>query len=247
MVDCYLWEGDKQIGLYYLEEEDLSAVEEVNRCLKALGELEPIVQPLSVEFVAVYRHQKKLNFSYKFMPEVPYWHWEISSIPSEIVTDGFYTGIAKIIPVKNITTKNLREWIKKPLQQKSPDSEYDVWWSEINIRATRARIIDEIPFIRRDYYLVKTRYGEYRFPLVRHEGGLWVCGPHERYRGYPPMTIRILADGGRHDLDFSIPWTVWYDESSPEYYYFYQAVQRIIAQGWQLSEQTPMKEPKYAA
>ena len=252
MVDCYLWEGDKQIGLYYLEEEDLSAVEEVNRCLKALGELESIVQPLSVEFVAVYRHQKRLNFSYKFMPEVPYWHWEISSIPPEIVTEGFYPDGAKIIPVKNITTKDLSKWITEPLKQKSPDSEYDVWWSEINLRASRARIInptviDEIRRMKRDYYLVDTPIGELRYPLVKQDNSLWVCGPHERYTGYPPMTIKILTDGGRHDLDFSISWTVWYDESSPEYFCFYQAIQRIIAQGWQLSEYTPMKEPKYAA
>ena len=192
MIDCYLWEGDEQITLKYIEEEDLSAVEEVNHCLKALKELEHIIQPLSIEFIVKFRHRKRLAYSFELMPEVPYWHWEISPVPPDISTFGFYTGIARIIPVKNITTNNLKEWIKKPLQQKSPDSEYDVWWSEINICATRARIIDEIRFADRDYYLVSTRYGEYRFPIIRNNKGLWVYGSLKSYAGYPPRSDREI-------------------------------------------------------
>ena len=254
MTDCQLWEGDKQISLYYLREEDPTPAEEVRRCLKALKELEPVVQPLSVEFGVKYRHKKTLALKrdYRDRPKFPYWHWEISSVPPDIVTEGFHFGGAKVIPVKDITTKDLSKWIVEPLQQKSPDPKYDVWWSEINICATKARIInptviDEIRCVKRDYYLVKTAIGELRYPLVRQDNSLWVCGPHERYRGYPPMTITILTLSGRHDINFFIPWTVWYDEYSPEYFCFYQAIQRIIAQGWQLSEKTPLEKPKYAA
>ena len=249
MVDCYLWEQDEQITLEYVEEEDLNSIEEVSHCLKALKELEPIIQPLSVEFGVKYRHRKTfaLKRAYKDRPEIPYWHWEISSIPPEIFTEGFHFGGAKVIPVENITTEDLSKWIVEPLQQKSPDPEYDVRWTEINICAVRARVIDEIRFVGRDYYLVKTPIGEYKYPLIEHDGGLWVYSPQKPYRTYPTMTIGILTDIGAHRIKFFIPWTVWYDEYSPEYYYFYQAVQRIIAQGWQLSEKTPMKEPKYAA
>ena len=274
MVDCYLWEGDEQITLEYIEQADfdsveihpgdsdeqviskikqigdLSNIERANRCLKALKELELVIQPLSVEFVVMYRHRKTfaLKRDYRDFPEFPYWHWEISSIPSEIVTEGFYFGGAKVIPVENITTEDLSQWIVEPLQQKSPDPEYDVRWTEMNICAVRARVIDEIRFVGRDYYLVKTPIGEYKYPLIKHDDGLWVYSPQKPYGTYPTMTIGILTYGATaHKIKFSIPWTVWYDEYSPEYYYFYQAVQRIIAQGWQLSEKTPMKEPKYAA
>lgn len=252
MADCGMWESEAQFTLYYLEEEDLNSIKEIYRCLVALKELEPFVQPLSIEFLVKCRHQKTLAYSYEIMPPFPYWHWEISSVPPEIVTEGFYPDGAKVIPVKNINSENLKKWVQKPLQQESPDPKYDVWWSEINICATKARIInpaiiDEIRCVKRNYYLVDTPIGELRYPLVKQDNSLWVCGPHERYTGYPPMTIRILTLSGRHDIKFSIPWTVWYDEYSPEYYYFYRAVQRIIAQGWQLSEYTPMKEPKYAA
>ena len=274
MVDCEIWKGEKQITLQYNEQVDLSSVEfhpgeseeqivsklnqvadlddtrRATRCLKALKELEPIIQPLSVEFVVKYRNKKTLALKrdYRDFPEFPYWHWEISSIPPEIVTEGFYPDGAKVIPVENITVEDLSKWIVEPLQQKSPDPEYEVRWTEMNICATRARVIDEIRFAGRDYYLVKTKIGEYKYPLIKHDGGLWVYGPKEPYRSYPPMTIMIYTEGATaHEINFSIPWTVWYLEDTPEYYYFYQAVQRIIAQGWQLSEYTPMKEPKYAA
>lgn len=249
MPDCHMLKGGKQISLNYVEEKDLSAVEEVHRCLKALKELEPIVQPLSVEFVVKYRHKKTLALKrdLKDFPKFPYWHWEISSVPPEIITQGLYFGGAKVIPVKDITTEDLSKWIEKPLQQKSSDPECNVWWSEINIYAVRARIINEIGFADRDYYLLKTAIDEYKYPIIRDNNGLWVYGPQEPYRSYPPMTITILTTVGRHDINFDIAWTAWYNEYSPEYYYFYQAIQRIIAQGWQLSEYTPMKEPKYAA
>ena len=250
MVDCFLWEFEEQIVLNYYEEDDPSTLDEANRCLKALKELEPIIQALSVEFRVECRHLKRLAYSFEIKPEIEFWHWELSPVPPNISTFGFYTGIAKIIPVENITTEDLSQWIIEPLQQKSPDPEYDVRWSEINICATRAKVIneitiDEIHCVGRDYYLVKTEIGEIKYPLIEHDGGLWVYGPQKVYDGYPPMSIRIYTDGGTHKIKFLIPWTVWYDENSPEYYYFYQAVQRIIAQGWELSEQTPMKEPKY--
>lgn len=245
MSDCQLWEGEKQIVLEYYEDDGVSNTEEINRCLKVLEEFESIVQPLLVEFVVKCRHRTRLAFSYDIMPEIPYWHWKISSIPPEIIAEGFYPDSAKVIWADNITTRDLKKWVKEPLQQKSPNPEYEVRWSEINVRATRARVINELRFIGRDYYLVETAIGEFKYPLRKHDGGLWVYGPQKPYRAYPPMTIRIYTDGGTHDLKFSIPWTVWYDENSPEYFYFYQAIQRVIAQGWELSEYTPMKEPKY--
>ena len=249
MADCELWEGEEQISLYYVGEENLNTMQEANCCLNAFKELELIIQPLSVEVGIGYRHRQALSFKYDLRdrPEIPYWHWEISSIPPQIITEGFYPDGAKVIPVENITTENLSKWIIEPLQQKSPDPEYEVAWSQMNICAVKARVIDEIRFIGRDYYLVKTPIDEYKYPLIKHDDGLWVYSPQKPYGTYPTMTIRILNSIGIQQIKFSIPWTVWYDEYSPEYYYFYQAVQRIIAQGWQLSEYTPMKEPKYAA
>ena len=250
--DCQLWEFEEEIVLEYFEEDDTSNsnIEEINRCLEALKEYEFIVQPLSVEFGVKYRHRQRLafNLDYRNRPKIPYWHWEISSIPPKIIAEGLYPDSAKVIPVENITTEDLREWVKEPLKQKSPNLEYDVHWSEINIWATRARIIDEIRFIDRDDYSVETKIGEIKYPLRRHDDGLWVYGPQKPYSSYPPMTIRLYTDGdGAIKMKILIPWTVWYDEYSPEYYYLYQAVQRIIAQGWELSEYTPLEEPKYAA
>ena len=252
MTDCGMWESEAQFTLTYDEEEDLSPIKEVHRCLLALKELKPVVQPLSVEFVVKCRHLKRLAFSYEIMPEFPYWNWEISSVPSQIITEGFYPSGAKVTQVENITTEELSKWIVEPLKQKPPDPEYNIWWSEINICATRAKIInptviDEIRCVKRDCYLVDTLIGELKYPLVKQDNSLWVYSPQKPYKTYPTMTISIISYGGTHGIKFSIPWTVWYDESSPEYFCFYQAIQRIIAQGWQLSKQTPMKEPKYAA
>ena len=247
MTDCQLWEYEKEIILEYFEEDDLSAVDEANRCLDALKELETIIQPLSVEFRTTCRHLKRLFHSFKIEPEVPFWHWQISSVPPGVSTFGVYTGIATVVSVDEIIIDNLSKWIEKALQQKSPDPEYDINWSEMNIWSTRAKIVDEVYFIGRDYYLVETRIGEIKYPLRRHNDGLWVYGPQKPYSSYPPMSIKIYNHAGAHEMKFLIPWTVWYDESSPEYSCFYLAVQRIIAQGWQLSEETPMKEPKYAA
>lgn len=247
MPDCQLWEYEKEVALEYLEEDDLNPIEEAGRCLGALKEFESIIQPLSVELAVECRHLKRLAYSFEIKPEVPFWHWEISSVPLGVSTFGLYTGIAKVIEVADISIDDLYEWIKEPLQQKSPDPEYDIAWSEINIWATRARVINEIPFVARDYYLVETRIGEIKYPLIEHDGGLWVYGPQKPYDSYPPMSIKVNSHAGAHDIKFLIPWTVWYDEYSPEYFYFYQAIQRIIAQGWELNEETPLKEPKYAA
>ena len=36
-------------------------------------------EQILVELLVKYRHQKRLAYTFEVMPEVPYWHWEISS------------------------------------------------------------------------------------------------------------------------------------------------------------------------
>lgn len=150
MSDSELWyKGEKQISLHYVEEDFSDNITEISRCLKALRELEHIVKPLSFEFGVKCQNLKNLSYSFEIKPEVSYWHWEISPVPEGILTLGMYTGIAKVIPVNDISIDSLQHWIEEPLQQQCPDPNYKLRWSEMNIYASKAKVFDEYKFTKR--------------------------------------------------------------------------------------------------
>ena len=250
MYDCQLLQkGEKQIALEFCEEEDVDNVTEITTCLNAIKELTSILQPLSVEFRVTCQDRISLVNDLVKKPADPFWQLQESSLPPGIDAYGvLYFGISRISKVPNINTEILLDWMVKALDQESPDPEkYNIHWGEINIWAVRARIIDEAPFQKRNYFRLHTSIGDFEYPLERRKDGLWVYGPRENlFISRPPLSIQIWSECGAHSMRITIYWTKWYDANSPGYNALKEAISRIIAQGWELSESTPLTDPIFA-
>ena len=249
MYDCELLQkGEKQIYLDFCEEKDVDNITEITRCLNALKELMPIVHPLAVEFRVMCQDRVSLINEIVVEPEIAFLRMVESSIPPGIYIGGLYPGIEHITQVPKITTEALLDWMVKALDQESPDPEkYNIHWGEINIWAVRAKIVDETPFQKRSYFRLHTSIKDFEHPLDRRKDGLWVYGPEKRgFTSRPPLAIQIWSECGAHTIKICIYWTEWYDANSAGYNALKEAISRIIAQGWELSESTPLTDPVFA-
>lgn len=250
MYDCELLQkGEKQIYLDFCEEKDVDNITEITRCLNALKELMPIVHPLAVEFRVMCQDRVSLINEIVVKPKVGFLRIIESSIPQKIYVHGLlYPGIENITQVPNINKSILENWMEKALDQESPDPEkYNIHWGEINIWAVRARIIDETPFQKRNYFRLHTSIGDFEYPLERRKDGLWVYGPRDKvFTSRPPLAIQIWSECGAHTIKICIYWTEWYDANSPGYNALKEAIGKIIDQGWELSESTPLTDPVFA-
>lgn len=246
MYDCELWDkGTEKAVLYYVEEDHLNSITEINRCFKALKELESFVKPLSMELEFMCSHKKYAYFDYKLRLSQPVAHLEVIPLPSEVYIDR--NNLAKVKTVPKITIEAISSLVEELLQQQCPNIDFEPSWSVMNIEAVRAKVTDESKLVDKDTFWVESRTGKLRFPLVRHDDGLWVYAPKNVYRSYPPISIRFTSEGGAHKMNIYVAWSMWYDINSSGYKELYKAINRIIAQGWELSEKTPLEEPKYAA
>ena len=250
MYDCELLQaGEKQIHLYFCEEEDVDNITEITRCLNALKELKKIVQPLSVEFRVMCQDRVSWLNNLKVDPPNPFWQLQESNVPSGIdIYASVYSGLSRISEVPSLNTQVLLDWMSKALDQESPDPEkYNIHWGEINISAVRAKIVDETPFEKRKFFRLRTSIGDFEYPLERRKGGLWVYGPRDGiFTSRPPFDIQIRTNCGAHTINIIIYWTAWYDANSPGYNALKEAIGRIIDQGWELSENTPLTDPTFA-
>ena len=249
MYDCELLQkGEKQIVLHFCEEKDVDNITEISGCLNALKKLMAIVHPLAVEFRVMCQDRVSLINEIVVEPEVGFLRMVESLTPPGINIGGLYPGIENITKVQNITTEALLDWMVKALDQESPDPEkYNIHWGEINIWAVRARIIDEAPFQKRNYFRLHTSIGDFEYPLERRKDGLWVYGPRENlFISRPPFAIQISTMCGAHKIRISVYWTRWYDANSSGYNTLKEAISRIIDQGWELSESTPLTDPVFA-
>ena len=250
MYDCELLQkGEKQIALEFCEEEDVDNITEITRCLNALKELTSIVQPLSVEFRVTCQDRISLLNDLVLQPKVGFLRIIESSIPQKIYVHGLlYPGIENITQMPNINTSILKNWMEKALDQESPDPEkYNIHWGEINIWAVRARIIDQTPFQKRNSFRLHTSIGDFEYLILRRKDGLWVYGPGDkRFISRPPLTIQTWTECGAHSMRITIYWTMCYDANSPGYNTLKEAIGKIIDQGWELSENTPLTDPIFA-
>jgi hypothetical protein len=242
MSDCYLIKSGKQFALSFSSDvtEDIQAT---NICLKALNELMPCVQPISVEFRL--RCQNKENYSYELniQPPIYLWHIQKLPIPPKIIIDP--SPIAHTTQVPDITIDILSNWFQTALQQECPyPKTHQLCWTEIQIWATRARVLDETYFKQRQSFLLETAIGNFEYPVEHRHDGIWVYGPIASFRSEPPFTLQFLTWYGFLKLNIFVHWSMWYDVNSPGYTALKQAICRIVDQGWELSEHTPLSDPE---
>ena len=246
MYDCELWDkGTEKAVLYYVEEEHLNSITEISRCFEALKELGSFVKPLSVELEFMCSHREHAYFDYKLKLSQPVGHLEVTPLPPEVYIDR--NDLAKVKTVPAITIEAISNLAEELLQQQCSNPDFEPSWSVMNIEAVRAKVTDESKLFARDTFLVESRTGRLEFPLVRHDDGLWVYGPKNVYRSYPPIGIRFTSEGGAHKMNIYVAWSMWYDANSFGYKKLYEAINRIISKGWELSDKTPLEKPKYAA
>lgn len=244
--DCELWDkGSETIVLNYVEEDYVDNITEIARCLKALKELESFVKPLSMEIEFMCSHRKHGYFDYKLRLSQPIGHLEITPLPTEVYIDR--NDLAKIKAVSDITNEAVNDLVKELLQQKCSNPDFEPSWSVINIKAVRAKITEKSKSINKDGFAVESPTGKLKFPLIRHGNSLWVYAPKNIYRSYPPISIRFVSEGGAHTMSIYVAWSMWYDSKSSGYKELYEAVQRIVAQGWKLTINKLSKKPEYAA
>ncbi|RCJ39557.1 hypothetical protein A6770_38835 [Nostoc minutum NIES-26] len=130
-------------------------------------------------------------------------------------------------------------------QQECPRPEKNkLRWEGIDIWATRARICDESLFEGQHSLWLNWSKSEFEYPLECRSNGLWVYGPIKERPTQPPFTLKLTRMGDSVDIDIFVHWSLWYDINSPGYIALKQAICRIIDQGWELSEHTPLTEPK---
>ena len=244
--DCELWDkGSETIVLDYLEKNNSNSITEIARCFEALKKLESFVKPLSVELEFMCSHKKHRYFDYKLKLSQPIGHLEVSYLPPEVYINR--NSLAKVKTVSNITTKAIFDLTEELLQQQCFNPDFEPSWSVMNIPAVRVKIPNELKLVDKNVFLVKSPTGKLKYPLIRHNDGLWVYAPKDIYRSYPPISIRFVSEDGAHTMSIYVAWSMWYDANSIGYKELYKAVQEIVAQGWDLTVNKLSKEPQHEA
>lgn len=245
MYDCEFWDDGKQISLNYEEQDDIGTVNEILRCLKALKELDSFIKPLGIEFWfrCSHKHYRYFNYSMELPQKVGY--IDVSTPLLEVNFNHSVLSKAKV--VSDVYPEVVIDFVEEFLQQRCPDPDFEPSWSSMNIWTTRVKIPNQFKLIDKDSIRLYLRWDVVKYPTLIHDSNLWVYGSKEKFPCNPPIKITINTEGGAHTITLYICWSIWYDRELPGYKELYEAIQRIIAQGWQLSEYTPMEEPKYAA
>jgi hypothetical protein len=213
------------------------------RAIDALEELRPVLDPLLVDLsISGYRHEAEVWRDWDCDTEPLMAHWSIraSDMPETTVLE-MYPDSYQISQVPEISREYLLDWIEKALQQEYSSATYALDWSSLQIYAVKARIYNEEKFLNRHSFKLKTRDGNWEFPLERKTDGLWVYGWYEtkergkyNYNKKPPLIVTIYKEVHGITLGLSVEWSLWKQKDSAEHNALREALLRIVARGWEV-------------
>ena len=240
---CYV--HDESLGFLYEKDMSIDPIEAAIDVINVVEVLRPIFEVTSADLFMGCVGKNDRHKDASVDPPETGWHIRRTNLPKETQPDREFgsanPNITRTVEIATLSKPVLIDWVKKAFNQKCPDSKtYALSWFAFYFNTVRTKIFSEELLAGKSMMkaIYETRHGtyEFKYPLRREQGQLWVYSPDTDWYRFPTFRIKVDHDdwAGLVYLNIDINWSWWTEEGFKERDALLKIVPQIKDLGWQL-------------
>jgi hypothetical protein len=204
----------------------------VEDAIGVVAALWPFVRPLAADLWLGCRDPEVPFLAGELDPARKGWHVRERELPEDVEVASYTGPGIESSTVDELTPDALREQIETAVAQEPPEPSCVVTFAGLACRTLRARLLDDR---WSDAAAVTVRDGSavMDVPVERRPDGLWIVAPLRGHRVEPPVSYEVELDEAVLSARISVMWSQWSQPGSAEHDALQDALERIVAQGWE--------------